>query len=754
MVRMTEESSAGMMNKELVFGHNAEEKIVAAEVTCGDKVCQAALFFREGARVATRAESFQPFLIVENKGLLEGFDGKFTVQELSGGGPLKALVFFQSWPEWEMAKKWLTQKTKSAAGAPDAPFIALNDPVHQYLLFSGRTLFKGLSFGDVRRMQVDIETRTAPGFEFSNPSRAADRIIIIAMSDNTGWKEILADKEGDEKKLLRRFVALVRERDPDVIEGHNIFKFDLPYIAARAERHKVELALGRDGSRMHSRPSRFVLGERMVAYTRHEIYGRHIIDTYFLLQAYDLAHRSLESLGLKEAAVHFGISAKNRVYIAGPEISDEFERDPDKVARYAQDDLRETAALSDLLSRTYFVQAQILPYSFQNVCLRGNAAKIDALILRAYLHRRTALPCPEKARQFEGGYTDIFKEGVIHNVHHCDVSSLYPSIMLAKKIAPANDELGVFLQMLSFLREYRLDAKRKMLSSAEQAEKHHFDSIQSAFKILINSFYGYLGFGQARFNDFNAAERVTAEGRAIIKNILRWLEQHGAEPIEADTDGIYFVPPEFKSGNDGKKFREKLSAALPEGIEIEFDGEYRAMFSYKMKNYALLGEKGEIVIKGAALKSRGLEPYLRSFLREYLRLKLESKAEALPKLLESYREKIEKGLLPITQLAKTENLKDAPETYSAKIAKGGRGRNAAYELALRSGRAYQAGDQVSYYITGTKKSVAMHEAARLVSDWDPQKPDVNLAYYSAKLNALHERLASGQGLGSEKDAED
>jgi len=744
------------MNIINIFGHDPEEKIVAVEMDGGvepGQPCRAVLYLREGGKIVARHEPFTPFMVIKDEDLLEGLAGKHSFQPLGGKGPLKTLVTFPSWTGWEQAKKWLLNKTGLSVGSSGAPFIILNDPVHQYLLFSGRTLFKGMNFEDVRRMQVDIETRTTPGFEFCNSSREGDRIIIIALGDNTGWKEILVDEKGDEKELLRRFVALVRERDPDVIEGHNIFKFDLPYISARAARHGVELALGRDGGKMYSHPSRFVLGERMVSFAKYEIFGRHIIDTYFLLQAYDLSHRSLESLSLKEAARHFDLAIKDRVYIEGDKISGEFERNPDRVARYAQDDIRETSALSDLLSRTWFVQAQILPFSYQNVCLRGNAAKIDALILREYLHQASALPYPAGARKFEGGYTDIFKEGVIHNVHHCDVSSLYPSIMLAKKIAPANDGLGVFLQMLAYLREYRLDAKQKMRQGKSTAEQHHFDALQSAFKILINSFYGYLGCAQARFNDFDAAELVTAEGRKIIKDILHWLEKHGAQPVEADTDGIYFVPPEFKSENDGKKFREKLDAALPEGIEIEFDGEYRAMFSYKMKNYALLNPKGEIIIKGAALKSRGLEPFLRSFLREYLRLKLESKDAAIPKLLEDYKEKIAKGRFPITQLAKTENLKDSPATYSAKIAKGGRGRNAAYELALRSGRAYEAGDQVSYYITGTKKTVAMHAAAKLVSDWNPEQPDVNLAYYSAKLNALCERLASGQGLADEKDDE-
>lgn len=736
-----------------VFGHNPEENLVAVEIICGEQ-CEAVLYFREKGKTAERREPFRPFMVIENLRLLKDVADGFEVKALDGRGPLKTFVSFPSWAEWERAKKVLVQNTGLTPGASSAPFVMLNDPVHQYLLLSGRTLFKGMKFEDVRRMQVDIETRTTPGFEFSNPLRDDDRILIIAMSDSTGWEEIIVDKSNNEKELLKRFVKLVRERDPDVIEGHNIFKFDLPYLTARAARHRVTLALGRDGSPMRSRPSRFVLGERVTSFTRFEIWGRHIIDTFFLLQAYDMTHRELESLSLKEAAVHFGLAAKDRVYIEGPEISGEFEKNPDRVARYARHDICETSSLSALLSGTYFVQAQILPFSYQNVCLRGNATKIDALLMREYLRRSTALPCPEQARGFEGGYTDIFSEGIIHNVHHCDVSSLYPSIMLSKKIAPRRDELGVFLETLAFFRKYRLEAKQKMRQSTASAEKHYYDSLQSAFKILINSFYGYLGCAQARFNDYDAAERVTAEGRSIVKNILRALEKLGSTPIEVDTDGIYFVPPPFKSAGALEAFREKLRASLPDGIDVEFDGEFSAMFSYKMKNYALLSHKGEIVIKGAALKSRGLEPYLRAFLREYLGLKLSSQDDAIPKLLESYRERIARRSLPITQLAKTENLKDSPETYAAKIARGGRGRNAAYELALRSGRTYQAGDQVSYYITGTKKSVAMHEAARMVSDWNPEKRDENTAYYTAKLDALYSRLRSGQGLGSEKDEQE
>src|SRR5438132_8417152 len=92
--------------------------------------------------------------------------------------------------------------------------------------------------------------------------------------------------------------------------------------------------------------------------------------------------------------------------------------------------VRETRAVAELLSPSYFIQAQIFPYNYQDAIVRGNATRINALILREYFRRRHSILEMPMVRGFEGGYTDIFFTGVARNVWHCDVASLYPSIML------------------------------------------------------------------------------------------------------------------------------------------------------------------------------------------------------------------------------------------------------------------------------------------------------------------------------------
>ncbi len=708
--------------------------LVAVEVADG----RAALYHRRGDSIVISHEPFSPFLFVEQKALSKIQSLCSETRHLRGPGRLNTLALFPSTEDWNRARK------KLAVTRGPTPFLAVNDRVQQHLLLTGRSLFGGMHFEQLRRMQVDIETHTAPGFEFCNPERERDRIIIIAMSDDSGWEEALWAPDGDEKGMLERFVARVRERDPDVIEGHNFFKFDLAYIAARAAMHGVKLALGREGGLVRSSSGNYTAGERMISYPKFEIPGRHIVDTMFLLHAYDVSHRSLESHGLKYAASYFNVSGPDRVFIKGSEISSVFDHDPELVLRYSLDDVRETRALANILARSVFIQAGMLPMGYQAACVRGNGAKIDALMMRAYINAGCALPDPEKPRDFQGGYTDIFMQGVVENVHHCDARSLYPSIMLSRKIAPKSDHLGAFLDLLEQFRDLRFRAKDSMQSARNSAERMHFDSQQSALKILINSFYGYLGFAQGRFNDFDAAEKVASEGRSILSGMVAWLREHGAKPVEIDTDGVYFVPPAFRAKGELEKFREALRQSLPDGIEVEFDGEYRTMFSYKMKNYALLDHDGSFVIRGAALKSRGMEPYLRAFLKDMIRLKLELKDSEIPDLKTKCEKAILDGTLGIQRLAKTEVLKEAPASYAVKIEAGGRGRNAAYEIALHSGHPYQAGDQVSYYITGKAKKVSAHSSAKLVSEWNPAARDENTAYYVAKLEALYKRFTAGE----------
>jgi DNA polymerase, archaea type len=725
---------------QLLFGSSETTGILAAELERDQYV---RLYRRVDGRVVSDLQPFHPVLWLESADLLQDFKGGADIVSLAGSLTYRFLAVFNSWKDINDAKKYLTKATQRGPSDKSAPYLFFNDPIHQFLLTSGQTSFRALTFADLSRLQLDIETYSAPGFEFPNAQREQDRIIAIALSDSSGWEEILWGKEMAESEMLERLNEIIQQRDPDVIEGHNIYKFDLDYIKTRAQRYGIPLKWGRNGSEPKVYHSRLFIAERTIDYPKWEVYGRHVVDTWILSQFYDISSRELESLSLKEMSKHFDLADEDRTYIEGSQIGRIYDEDPDRLYRYALDDVRETRSLSQLLSQSYFVQAQIFPYHFQNIVVRGNATKINALFVREYLRQRHSLPAPPReSKEFAGGYTDIFLEGVIKHVVHCDVTSLYPSIILSRKLRPAQDELGVFLPLLRDLRTFRVEAKRLAQQAASPEERSHLQALQTTFKILINSFYGYLGTSFSNFADFQAASEITETGRQLLKQMIEWLQQRGAQVIEIDTDGIYFVAPPDVSGQDQEKaLIAQLAAILPPGIEVEFDGRYPAMLSYKMKNYALLSDNDKLTIKGSGLRSRGLERFQREFLREFIHRLLKDEAGTIRALYEETLRKIEQHEFDISDLCKTEALSESLDKYRQKTQDGKRNLSALYELALKSEQKIQPGDQLSYYVTGNGKKVKVYENCKLASHWNRAKPDENVPYYKAKLEELYEKFS-------------
>jgi len=726
-----------------LFGRDASRGLVAFDA--GDQSVRV-LARTEGGALAASDQPFRPFLLLSDPDLLKGFKGDAQILPLEGDGAFRWIAECSAWSAALKARDHCQRVLVRDAGAPDAPFRFFADPVHQFLLRTGRTSFLGMRFEDLRRMAIDIEVFTAPGFEFPNAAREADRIIAIAMADSSGFSTVLSGARMSEADLLAECSRIVRERDPDVIEGHNIFRFDLEYLEARARRFRVALSWGRGGSALRGFPARMQVADRTIAYRRYTVGGRHIVDTWILAQLYDLSARDLPSYGLKDVARHLGVAAPERTYLPPEDIPRIFREDPERLMAYARDDVIETLGLSAILSAPYFVQAQALPFDYQMTVLRGNATKIDALLLREYLYRGQAIPAPREGRAVAGGYTAVYEQGVARNVLHVDVASLYPSLMLGQGIFPSVDRLGVAASLLADLKAFRLEAKALAREATDEGARALLGGLQQTFKILINSFYGYLAFGQGHWNDFDAANRVTLEGRRLVTALIDRLREWGATVIEVDTDGLYFVPPgaadETRPPVDADALVAELSVVLPAGIQLELDGRYPAMFSYKMKNYVLLDPAGKLLIKGSGLRSRGIELFQRLWLEEMFRLLLTGRRREIPALVKRWEDDFRAHRVPVKQFMKTETLQESVALYQSKLAAGGRNVSAPYELALASRRPYQPGDQISYYVAGDGPRVKVNEAAKLAVSWDPQAPDENTAYYLGKLRELYDKFRS------------
>src|SRR6201999_333766 len=90
----------------------------------------------------------------------------------------------------------------------------------QYLVASGRTYFRDLSFDDLRRAQFDLETTGLdPGL---------DRIFLVSLRGPDGTGEILeaaGSDDASEAALVRTLIGRINALDPDVIENHNLHGF-------------------------------------------------------------------------------------------------------------------------------------------------------------------------------------------------------------------------------------------------------------------------------------------------------------------------------------------------------------------------------------------------------------------------------------------------------------------------------------------------------------------------------------------------
>ncbi len=471
------------------------------------------------------------------------------------------------------------------------------------------------------------------------------------------------------------------------------------------------------------------LAERRLEFARVRAFGRSLLDTWILAQSYDIFKREMDSYELPHIAHYLGL------------------REHERTSESALEAARETADILRTLIPNFFHLCQMLPYSLEDSVIKGNATKINSLLLREYYRSRMALPYPAEGRSFPGGYTELRATGVIKPVINIDIASLYPSLMLAYRIFPQADLLGAFEKLLRELLRRRLEIKHQLRELKDKSAFSRLDAQQGTFKIIINSFYGYLGTGRMNFADMNAAERVTAVGQETVKKMADVLTEHGCTLIEIDTDGIYLQPPpQYRSKEGHDKLVELANAQMPEGVTVELSGVYEAMLSYKVKNYALLEAGGRVTIKGSGLKSRGLEPFLRKFIEDAIRLMLMGEdADALGKLYNDYEKKLAEGKFTVRELAKTEILVDSLPSYQKKLETTRRNRQAQYEVALRYPTRYKPGDPVTYYITGDTHKVKAYETAKHVADYDPAHPDANFPYYRKRLEETYTRVKTFAG---------
>lgn len=579
-------------------------------------------------------------------------------------------------------------------------------PVEQYLMQTGRVYFRGLAYEDLHRLQFDLETTAL------DPHRG--RIFLIAVRDSRGFSAVLeAPRAEDEGRIIVELCELIRQRDPDILENHNLFSFDLQFLEHRAKELGIQLRLGRTGGPEHleRREETLAIGPEARRRMRYSVAGRELIDTLDAVRRYDFVVRDMPSHSLKDVARYFGIATTERTYLEGSSIYDTYCRDPEVVRRYALDDVQEVDGLSRRLLGASFALAGMAPRRYERLASAGPAMGIlEPMLVRVYLYAGAALPQQENGIDsnhgvHEGGAVHLFATGVAEHIVKADVASLYPSLMRSFRIGPSCDRLGAMLGILDRLTDLRLAHKaaaRNAPSGSLEASTH--EATQAAMKILINAAYGYMGAGSmALFADMGAADEVTKRGREVLTHVLDALRERGMALIEADTDGVYFAVPPTWSEERERQLVVNIGAMLPVGIRLEYEGRYRSMLSHEVKNYALLTYDGQLIVHGVALRSSRAEPFGERFLRQALFYTMTGNVVGVRSAFLETAQALRHRQYTATDVAARVRLSKTPEAYMA--ARAGHSEQA-YESLLAAGRAqWTPGERVRFYRSQSGVSV-------------------------------------------------
>jgi len=283
---------------------------------------------------------------------------------------------------------------------------------------------------------------------------AEGTIFRIAVTDRLHGEVLLSSAEMPEKMLFERLSLLIREQDPDILAGFELSK-QIPELIRRARNAGTHLFWGRDGSAISLHEPQ-VGGGHGKDDTRCHVFGRSIIDLRPLVKRLHQAQPTGSYAEPLRTALH--PDADSSVSVLG--LSD------------ALMQVDTDGRLYRLLLPSLLQLAEISPFAPQTSLAIDDTALLGSLMLGAYLRQGHALPALQTsaAPLRKQSSQRLLRQGLYAPVAHCELRALFPSILLAYRLAPRNDRLGVFLKLLQRLtglkKEARLEAEAAL--SAEQ----------------------------------------------------------------------------------------------------------------------------------------------------------------------------------------------------------------------------------------------------------------------------------------------
>jgi len=553
----------------------------------------------------------------------------------------------------------------------------------------------------LRIMSFDIECYSSTG-AFPDPRNPQDVVFQIGMTtkafgrgDESTIRRCLCLKKTEgpdvesfetERELLDAFQKYLIKVDPDIITGWNIFGFDLEFLHVRAVMTGASTVWGRIKNDpvekvIEKNLSSSALGNNLLKMT--PMKGRYVFD---LFQDVKREHK-LESYSLNNVSKHFLKDQKNDMPVK--EIFGRYaEGDPDRLGEVAAYCIQDTVLPHKLLDKLCQIQNQIemakacwVPLSFLSE--RGQQIKVFSQMAKKARELGFIIPTIRRPQNDSADAEDGYQGATVLEaqtgayygpITALDFASLYPSIMCAHNLCfstlvmdPKYDNLeGVeyetygphkFAQtgsdgkpvtsllpvILMDLKAFRKKAKKLMAQHEGTPMEAIYNGQQLAYKVSMNSIYGFTGASKGMLPLVAIASTVTMRGRQMIEETKAYVEANfpGAKVRYGDTDSVMVeFDVQGRKGQDaidyswqlGEQAAEQCTKLFKAPNDLELEKVYCPYFLYSKKRYAakMFEKKGDAVvfkkidIKGLQVVRRDSCPYVRETLKSLLNMVLDS----------------------------------------------------------------------------------------------------------------------------------
>jgi len=561
----------------------------------------------------------------------------------------------------------------------------------------------------LKYMSVDIECLST---EERIPTPEKDKIIVISMAFSPHYKGkdslVLIAKPAkinknsiaclNEEEMLKKFKEVLEEYDPDIVCGHNINGFDLPFLIKRMEILRIPRDLGRSEKFAITRKLRYsfipnVCGRVIV--DSFEIYRR---DPWVKFKRYDLSTISKKMLGVGK--IEFGEGN----YIK--KVRDVWNRnDFREIIEYARRDavLALRLVVEKRLLDKFFEIAKLSGLVLQD-SLGGQSQRHEFRLLREFYKRNFLMPCKPsdvgdrvKKHGLKGALVLEPETGFHEWVICLDFTSMYPSLIRAFNICTTtyltNGEnvdhfvspfgtkfvkpsifKGVIPQIVDDIMSTRVVVRKQYRIETDTENKRILKAKQLALKDLLNSLYGYTGYVRSRLYVMDIANTITAFGRDTITKTKKLIEENfPAKVIYADTDSV-FIKSDVKDLDKAMEFGREISDFISKklyGLNLKFEKVFKTLLISSKKRYAgwaFEKERGEWIDR---LEMKGIE----TVRRDWCELVSETMVEVLEIILKERNinkasryvrkniDKLAKGEIPLEKLTIVKGISKALDSY-------------------------------------------------------------------------------------------